>query len=92
MFQKKKKLLTGQIYNLNLRKIADASECLASRAAEELSVPLYTSDWKELVQDSSIDVINITAVPVALIIMDLFMIMDGITFFKVAKILDQWKV
>ncbi len=48
-------------YNLNLRKIADASECLASRAAEELSIPEYTSDWQELVQDSSIDVINITS-------------------------------
>ena len=48
-------------YNLRLKKIADVSDALASRAAEELSVPLYTSDWKELVQDSSIDVINITS-------------------------------
>ena len=48
-------------YNLNLKKIADVSECLASKASEELSISEYTGDWKELVHDSSIDVINITS-------------------------------
>ena len=40
-------------YNLHLKKIADVSESLASRAAQELSISQYTSKWKELIQDIS---------------------------------------
>ena len=48
-------------YNLHLKKIADVSEFLASKAAQELSISQYTSKWKELIQDPSIHVINITS-------------------------------
>ena len=48
-------------YNLNLKILADVSDVFAAKAAQELSVPHYTGDWKELIQDPSIDVINITA-------------------------------
>ncbi len=46
---------------LELSKIADVSEDVAARAAKELGINKYTADWKELVNDEELDVINITA-------------------------------
>ncbi|MEE2774627.1 MAG: Gfo/Idh/MocA family oxidoreductase [Pseudomonadota bacterium] len=45
---------------LELLKIADASEEMAYRAAKELGVSSYASDWRELIEDDNLDVINIT--------------------------------
>ncbi len=48
-------------YKLKLKKLADISEDLASKAAFELGVDEYSGNWQELIQDESIDVINITS-------------------------------
>ncbi len=46
---------------LRLVKIADASNELAEKAANELGFDDYTGNWKDLISDPEIDVINITS-------------------------------
>jgi predicted dehydrogenase len=48
-------------FNLKVKKIADVSSVLAAKAASELGVKESTGDWRELVNDSNIHVINITS-------------------------------
>ena len=48
-------------FNLRLTKIADISDKLAAQAASEMGLDLYTGDWKNLINDKEIDVINITS-------------------------------
>ncbi len=48
-------------FNLKLVKIADASESIASKAASELGIMEHTGDWRTLIKDENINVINITS-------------------------------
>ena len=48
-------------YNLQLAKIADVSESSAGQAASELGIDQYTGDWRDLITDENIHVINITS-------------------------------
>ena len=48
-------------FNLHLAKIADASEDVASQAASELGITEHTGDWRTLIKDENIHVINITS-------------------------------
>ena len=47
--------------SLKLAKIADASNDLAKKAATEMGFDHYTGNWKDLIVDPEIDVINITS-------------------------------
>lgn len=48
-------------YAVEIVVVADRSEELAARAAAALGIPHSTGDWKTLVADDAIDVIDITA-------------------------------
>ena len=48
-------------YNLHIAKIADVSESLAGQAASELGIDKYTGDWRDLITDENIHIINITS-------------------------------
>ncbi len=48
-------------FNLRLRKIADISEKVAEKAAFDLGFKQFTGDWKNIVNDEKIDVVNITS-------------------------------
>ena len=48
-------------FNLHLVKIADVSESVASQAASELGIMEHTGDWRTLIKDENIHVINITS-------------------------------
>ena len=48
-------------FNLQLVKIADASASEASQAASELGIMEHTDDWRTLIKDENIHVINITS-------------------------------
>jgi predicted dehydrogenase len=48
-------------YNLHIAKIADVSESLAGQAASELGIDKHTGDWRDLITDENIHVINITS-------------------------------
>ena len=45
-------------FNLHLAKIADASEDVASQAASELGITEHTGDWRTLIKDENIHVIE----------------------------------
>ena len=48
-------------YNLHIAKIADVSESLAGQAASELGIDKYCGDWRDLISDENIHIINITS-------------------------------
>ena len=48
-------------FNLRLRKIADISEKVAEKAALELGFKQFTGDWRNIINDQKIDVVNITS-------------------------------
>ena len=48
-------------FNLRVTRIADSSSLLAAEAASKLGVKDFTGDWRELVNDNNIHVINITS-------------------------------
>ncbi len=48
-------------YRLELHSVADASDDLAARAADEFGFARHTGNWRELIADPDIDVIDITA-------------------------------
>ncbi len=48
-------------YAVEIVAVADRTEELAARAAAALSIPRSTGDWRSLVADAGIDVIDITA-------------------------------
>src|SRR5437899_7435894 len=48
-------------YELELHTIADVNDMAATKAAAALGFSRATSDWRSLVADPAIDVVNITA-------------------------------
>ena len=48
-------------FRLKLTKIADASSELAKKAATEMGFDDYTGNWRDLIDDPEIDVINVTS-------------------------------
>lgn len=48
-------------YGLTLRTVADVTEEAAAKAAKRFGFDSWTTDWRDLLNDPEIDVIDITA-------------------------------
>src|ERR1700753_2104460 len=48
-------------FDIELRAVADVTEAAAQRAAAEFGFARATSDWTEIIRDTEIEVVDITA-------------------------------
>jgi predicted dehydrogenase len=51
----------GLPFDIELRTVADVTEAAAQRAAAEFGFARATSDWREIILDPEIEIVDITA-------------------------------